>query len=166
MGDRLIKQRKRVSDRAFRGARDQRQCLPFSLDVLFPGNALQMSYQPRSVNTAQIEPLAPRQHRDRDFADFSGGENKFGMWRRLLERLQQRIEGSAGEHVDFIENIDLVARRDGRIADRVIDLAYVIDTVMRGSVHLDNVKMAALHDRLAMDAKHRHFDRWRRDGPV
>ena len=62
------------------------------------------------------------------------------------------------EHVDFVEDIDLVARLHRRVADRVVDLAHVVDAVVRGRVHLDHVEVPAFHDRLAVHAQHRHLD--------
>ena len=58
----------------------------------------------------------------------------------------------------FVEDVDLVARADRRVADRVVDLAHVVDAVVRGGVHLDHVDVPALHDRLAVHAEHRHLD--------
>ena len=121
-----------------------------------------MLHQQRGIDPAQIEALAARQHRDRHLADFGGGEDELGVRRRLFQRLQQRVEGRARQHVHFVEDIDLVARRDRRVADGVVDLAHVVDAVMRGGVHLDDVEMAAFHDGLAMDAEHRHVDGRRR----
>src|SRR5262249_45608875 len=63
-------------------------------------------------------------------------------------------------------NVDLVARADRGIADRVVDLAHVVDAVVGGGIHLDDVDVPALHDRLAMHADHRHFDGRRGDGAV
>ena len=91
------------------------------------GDAFQMLDQQRGVDPAQIEALAARQHRHRHFADFGGGENEFGVRRRLFQRLQQRVEGGAREHVHFVEDVDLVARRHRRITDGVVDLAHVLD---------------------------------------
>ena len=122
--------------------------------------------QQRRIDAAQIEALAARQHRDRHFADLGGGEHELGVRRRLFQGLQQRVEGRAGQHVHFVEDIDLVARRHRRVADRLVDRAHVVDAVVRGRVHLDHVEMPALHDRLAMHAEHRHGNRRSRDRTV
>ncbi len=58
----------------------------------------------------------------------------------------------------FVEDIDLVARTHRRVTDGIVDLTYVLDTVVRGRVHFQYVGMAAFNDRLAMDAHHRHID--------
>ena len=109
MRNSLIEQRQTIAHRAFRCARDQSQRRVFDLDAFLGGDAAEMPHQHCSVDAAQVEALAARQHRHRHFADFSGGENEFGVRRRLFQRLQQRVEGRAGEHVHFVEDIDLVA---------------------------------------------------------
>ncbi len=114
--------------------------------------------QHRGVDAAQIEALAARQHRHRHFADFGGGENELGVRRRFFQRLQQRVEGGGRQHVHFVEDVDLVARRDRRIAHGVVDLADVVDAVVRGGVHFQDVDVAAVDDRLILHAHHRHVD--------
>ena len=56
------------------------------------------------------------------------------------------------EHVHLVDDIDLVARRDRRIAHGIVDLAHILDAVVRGRVDLHHIDMAALDDRLAMFA--------------
>ena len=129
-----------------------------AVDLFRSGDALQMLHQQRGIDAAQIEALAARQHGHRHLADFGGGEDELGVRRRLFQRLEQRIEGGARQHVHFVEDVDLVARRHRRVADGVVDLAHVLDAVVRGGVHLDDVEMPAFHDRLAVHAEHRHVD--------
>ena len=107
---RLIEQRQRVAHRAFGGARDQRQRRRLGLDVFLGGDAFEMLDQQRGIDAAQIEALAARQHRHRHLADFGGGEDELGVRRRLFQRLEQRVERGARQHVHFVEDIDLVAR--------------------------------------------------------
>ncbi len=125
-----------------------------------------MRHQQAGIDPAQVEALAARQDGDRDLADLGGGEDELGVRRRLFQRLEQRVERLRGEHVNFVEDIDLVARADRRIADGVVDLAHVVDAVVGGGVHLDDVDVPALHDRLAMRPEGRHLDRRPGDGTV
>ncbi len=82
----------------------------------------------------------------------------FTMLRRLFQRLQQAIEGLRGEHVHFVDDLDLVTRRNRAIAHLLDDLSDIIDTGMGGGVHLNHVDMAAFHDRLTMFAGHAQVD--------
>ena len=68
------------------------------------------------------------------------------------------LKAARRQHVHFVEDIDLVARRHRRIAHGVVDLADVVDAVMRGGVHFQNVDVAAVDDRLILHAHHRHVD--------
>ena len=151
--DRLIEQRERVAHRAFRGARDQGKRLGLDLDRFLARRSPARCFTSSAgIDPAQVEALAARQDGDRDLADLGGGEDELGVRRRLLQRLEQRVERLRGQHVDFVEDVDLVARADRRIADGVVDLAHVVDAVVGGGVHLDDVDVPALHDRLAVRA--------------
>ena len=156
MRDGLIEQRKGIAHRAFRRARDQCQRGRLDLDFLFCGDAFEMLHQERGIDAPQIEALATRQHRHRHLADFRRGENELGVRRRLLQRLEQRVECGARQHVHFVEDIDLVARAHRRVADGVVDLPHVVDAVVGGGIHFQHVGVPALDDRLAMHAHHRH----------
>src|SRR4051794_8202199 len=71
------------------------------------------------------------------------------MLRRFLKSFEQGIESSLGKHVHFVDNIDLVASADGSVANRIDDLADVVDPGVAGRVHLDHVDMPAFADRAA-----------------
>ena len=117
-----------------------------------------MPHQHIRLDPAQIKTLAARQHRDRDFADFGGGEDEFGVLGRFFQRLQEGVEGRRRQHVDFVDDVDLVAGAGRRIAHAVIDLADVVDAGMGRGVHLQHVHVPAFHDRLAVHAEVRHVD--------
>jgi hypothetical protein len=45
----------------------------------------------------------------RDLVRLGRREDELHVRRRLLERLQQRVEGLRGEHVHLVDDVDLVA---------------------------------------------------------
>ena len=110
------------------------------------------------VDAPQVEALAARQHGDRNLADLGGGEDELDVRRRLFQRLQQAVEGLRRQHVHFVDDVDLVARRNRGVAHPLDDVADVVDAGMRGGVHLDHVDMAAFHDGPAMLAEHGEVD--------
>ena len=57
----------------------------------------------------QVEALAARQHRHRHLARLGGGEDELHMLGRLLERLEQAVEGLLRQHVHLVDDVDLVA---------------------------------------------------------
>ena len=68
------------------------------------------------------------------------------------------LKAAVREHVHFVEDVDLVARAHRRVTHGVVDLADVVDAVVGGGVHLQHVDVPAFHDRLAIEAEHRHLD--------
>ena len=159
MGDRLVEDRLGVAHRTVRGARDHGKCIVFGLDALDGADAGEVGLDQRRVDAPQVETLAARQDRDGNLADLGGGKDELHMRRRFLERLQQAVEGLVGQHVDLVDDVDLVARGNRRIADAVDNVANIVDAGVRGRVHLDDVDMAAFHDRFAVLAETVHRDR-------
>ncbi len=130
-----------------------------STSTLFFGRDIgKMAHQHVGLDPTQVKALAARQHRHRHLSNFGGGEHEFGVLRRLFQRLQEGVERRGREHVDFVDDVDLVARARRRIAHAVVDLAHIIDAGMGSGVHFQHVDVPAFHDRLAMHARHRHVD--------
>ena len=98
------------------------------------------------LDPAQVETLAAAQDGHRHLADLGGGENEFGVRRRLFQRLQQGVEGLVRQHVHLVEHIDLVARLDGGVADAFDDVADAFDAGVAGGVHLNHIHVLAGHD--------------------
>jgi ABC-type lipoprotein export system ATPase subunit len=78
--------------------------------------------------------------------NLSGGEKRRIALTRLLI---QKPSILLGKHVDFVDDIDLVACADASVADRVDDLADIVDAGMRRRVHLDHVDVPPLGNRPA-----------------
>ena len=115
------------------------------------------------LDPLQVETDTARAHRDRHLLDLGGGEQELDVRGRLLQRLEERVEGLLRQHVHFIDDVDLGAGRDRAIARILDDLAHVVDAGVRGCVHLDHIDMARVHDRLAVDAEFGHVDARRVD---
>ncbi|GJE72535.1 hypothetical protein CHKEEEPN_4092 [Methylorubrum podarium] len=156
VGDRLIEQRERVAHRAFRRAGDGGERLVLGFHPFGGADLLQVGGEYVGLDPAQVEALAARQDRHRDLADLGGGEHELGVGRRFLQRLQEGVERLLREHVDLVDDVDLVAGRDRRVADAVDDAAHVVDAGMRGGVHLQHVHVPGFHDRLAVQPEFRH----------
>ena len=114
--DRLVEQRQPVAHRAVGGAGDQAERRGLDRDPFRLGDPAIMRDQQLHRHAAQREALAARQHRHRHLVDLGRREDEFDVGRRLFERLQQRVEGVLREHVDFVDDVDLVPRRDRPIA--------------------------------------------------
>ncbi|VUD69780.1 hypothetical protein MET9862_00338 [Methylobacterium symbioticum] len=156
MGDGLVEEGERVAHRTLGGAHQGAERLVLDRDALRSADALEMGGEHVGLDAAQVEALAAREDRDRDLADLGGGEHELGVRRRLLQGLQEGVERLLREHVDLVHDVDLVAGRDGGVADAVDDAAHVVDAGMRGGVHLQHVHVPGFHDRLAVQAEFRH----------
>jgi hypothetical protein len=93
--DRLVEQRQPVSHRAVRRAGDERDGGRLDLGAFLAGDPGEVVGQDLGLDAPQIEALAAREHRHRHLANLGGREDELHMLRRLLERLQQRVEGVA-----------------------------------------------------------------------
>ena len=97
----------------------------------------------RGGNAGEIEPLAAREDRDRDLRRFGRAEDELHVLRRLFQRLQQGVEGLAGEHVDFVDDVNLESRPAGPHVDVLPQLADLVDAAIAGAVDLQHVDVVA-----------------------
>ena len=74
-------------------------------------------------------------------------EDEDEVRRRLLDQLQQRVEGGVGELVRLVEDVDLEASLDRLQDDVLADLAHVVDPALARRIHLDHVERRAGRDR-------------------
>ena len=84
------------------------------------------------------------------FSGLGGGEHELHVRRRLLERLEQRVERRRGEHVHLVDDVDLELRRGRRVHTGLAQLTHLIDAVVAGAVDLQHVDRAALGDLVAL----------------
>ncbi len=118
-----------------------------------------MRRQFRHIHPPQIEPLAPRQHRDWNLTNFRRRKDKLHMLRRFFQSFQKRIESALRQHVDFVDDEDFHPRQNRLVARALDDLANVLDAGVRRRVHLDHIGMPALDDFRAVPPQHRHLSR-------
>ncbi len=116
MGDRLVEDRQTVADRSFGRHRDQVERLGFSGAAFFSNDLGKMLFQHVDADAPEVEALAARQDGDRQLVNLGRRENELHMRRWFLERLQQPVERGLRQHVDFVDDVDLVARRNRSIA--------------------------------------------------
>jgi hypothetical protein len=75
-----------------------------------------------------------------------GREHEHYVLGRLLEHLQEGVEGLGGQHVDLVDDVDLREPADGGEVDPVPEVPYLVDPAVGGRVHLDHVKRRVVHD--------------------
>ena len=93
------------------------------------------------------------ENRGKDLLRVGGAHDEDHVLGRLLERLEQRVERRRGEHVDLVDDVDLVATHRGRVVDAGDDLlAHVVHAGAGGRVELYDVRVLAGGDELALIA--------------
>ena len=108
------------------------------------GRAVWQSQANARTNSEGV--LTTRANRLRNVFRLGGRHHEDDVRRRLLQRLQQRIEGSLSDLVRFIKDINLVAVASRRVAGRIAQFANLIDSAIGGRVNLDHVDGIALAD--------------------
>ncbi len=145
----LIEERVRVAQRAGRLLRDPEERLIVGVDRHLRGDLGELRLHLVNGNEAEVELLAARTDRRRNLVDLRRREDEDDVRRRLLDRLEQRVERAVTEHVDFVDDVDLVPSRGGREEHLVLDLAHVVDRRVRRAVDLDYIDRRSPGDLLA-----------------
>ena len=143
----LIEGALRVAHAAFGIARQNRQRVVGNRDGLGIGDVAQLAGNGGGGDGAELVDLRARLDRVGDLVQLGRRHDEDDVRRRLLHRLEQRVERVVRQLVDFVDDEDLVAvarRRDGEVADD--DLAHVVDAGVAGRVDLEHVEVAALRD--------------------
>ena len=145
----MIEHRLRVAQAAIGAARDGvgRSRIQFHL-FLFR-DELQVLRDQVGRNAVQIETLTTAQDRRKHFLRLGRGEDELHMRGRLLECLEERIEGLRGEHVHLVDDVDLVFPLGRRVTHVVAQLAHLLDAVVARAVDLEHVETVAAGDLLA-----------------
>ena len=71
--------------------------------------------------------------------EFCCRQDKDHILRRFFQSLQEGIEGSHGQHVDLVNDIDLELSQAGRIGGLVSDVTDFINPVIGGRINLDDI---------------------------
>ena len=106
-------------------------------------NLLQTADDVRIREAFEIKTLAAAEDRFRYAVDFGGGEEELDVRRRLFERLEESVESLLGEHVYFVNDVNLETGTSGHIADVVTNLAHFVDAAVRCAVELHHVHIFA-----------------------
>ncbi|OPZ37164.1 MAG: hypothetical protein BWY96_01809 [Spirochaetes bacterium ADurb.BinA120] len=107
-GEHLVQERLRVPHRAVGGAGYRIKGPLLHIEALDPGYMGKVCDD--RVDRYLLEKifLAARKNGVRDSVNLGSGEYEDHVGRRLLERLQQRVEGLGGEHVHLVDDVYLV----------------------------------------------------------
>jgi len=135
---------------ALRVARDRLQRGRLASQTLLLADLRELRDDALVRDPTEVEALRARDDRRRDLPGFGRREHEDRVRRRLLQRLQQRVEGLARQLVGFVDDIDLVLALRRRETHLVAEVAHLVDTAIGRGVDLDEVEEGPLADRDAV----------------
>jgi hypothetical protein len=135
-GQHLIEQRQRVAHRASPLAGNDVQRAGIELDRFAGQHIGEVLDQASRRHQLEVVALHAREDGLRQLVRIGGGKDEQRVRRRLFQRLEQRVEGAGRQHVDFVEDVELLFAAHRGVADRLAQLADVLDAVLRGGVDL------------------------------
>ena len=150
--DNLIHRAERITHAAARRPRDQAQRRLLERNLLLRRDTPQMRHQIVQADALEIIPLTTAHDRDRNLVRVCRRKNKHDMRRRLLKRLQQRVERLRRQHVHFVDDVNLIAPGRRRIAHGLKHLADFVNASVGRTVDLDDIHRTAFRDLHAIPA--------------
>ena len=93
--------------------------------------------------------LAAGKDSGRQLMGVSSRQNENDMGRWLFQCLEQGVSSLFSEHVDFVNNIDLVVRSARHEGHLLTQAANFVNTAVGRGIQLDHIHRIALGDRLA-----------------
>ncbi len=151
-GGELVEQGDRVAHRAVAGPGDQAQGRVADLDLLGVADLAQVRGELARVDPTKAVLLAAGEDGRRHRLHFGGGEDEDQVGRRLLDDLEQRVEGLPRQAVDLVDHHHLVAVPGRAVLEALGQLAHLLHLGVGGGVHLDDVEVGALGDLAAGQA--------------
>ena len=144
--DELVERRLRVAHAAVRAARDGLERRFLDGHVLLARDQAQVIHHQFDRDAAQVEALAAGENRRQHLLRVGGGEHELHMRGRLLQRLEQRVEGRRREHVNFVDDVDLELPPGRRVLAGLAQFPHLLHAVVARAVDLHHVERAALGD--------------------
>ena len=150
----LLQCAQRIAHAAARMAHHQLERGLVVLEALLTADVLEVGLDVRRADGAEVEALHAREDGLGNLLRVRCAQYENHVLRRLLKRLQQRVERRRREHVDLVDDIELVIAAHGGIVDAIDDLfANVVHAGPGRGVQLVHVRVLARRDQLALLAR-------------
>ena len=117
-----------------------------------PGDFFQTGVNQIGGNAAEVKPLATGDNRRENLVGLGGAKDENDMAGRLFQGFQEGVGGRVGEHVGFVDDVDLAAALDGGKVDLFPYIPNLVDSAVAGGVKFDDVHEPPFVNRLANDA--------------
>ena len=140
----LVEQADCIAHTAISLAGNQRCGVSRDLDLFLLGDVKQMFFDLLIADAAEIKALAARENSHRQLMRRCGGEDKNHMSRRLLQGFEDSIESVIGQHMHFVDDIDLIAFLGRSVFDPLAQITDLIDAAVGSAVDLDDIHALAM----------------------
>ena len=145
-GDGLVGEAHGVAHRSVGGASQQPQGIILERHVLHTQHMAQVLDHPLGGHVLQGELQAAGQDGRRQLLRIGGRQDELDVGRRLLEGLEQGVERVTGEHVHFVDQVDLEAPAARGVLHVVQQFAGVLHLGPARGIDLDQVDEAPFVD--------------------
>ena len=142
--DQLLQQVFGVAEAAGGEAGDGAEGLRVGGDAFRIGDLVEPLEDDLAGEAAEVVPLAAGDDGGENLLGLGGAQDEDDVAWWLFQRLQEGVGGLVGEHVGFVDDVDLAGRLDRGEVDLVPDVADLVDAPVAGGVQLDDVEQASL----------------------
>src|SRR6185503_2272519 len=139
IGDGGVQQRERIPQAALRRPHQERQRGRVEGHAFLGEDVGELAREELGGNGAEVEALAAREHGGGNLLRIRGGEDEDHVRGRLLQRLEEGVEGGTRQHVDLVHDIDLEAPARGGILHILPERPDLLHAVIAGGVDLQHV---------------------------
>ena len=112
------------------------QGLIVDVNVLLRRYLPEIHHDIRNADAVEIVSLATGENGRKNLVLLRGRKNEYGVGRRLLQCLEEGVEGRLGQHVHLVDDIDTVPADLRRNLDLVHQCLDVVHTVVGGGIQL------------------------------
>ena len=109
---------------------DQIERIVFDRNLFFAGNTVEVVGNIFRLNPVKVKNLATRQNRGQNFVLFGGCQNKNGIRRGFFQGFQEGVESRLRKHVNFVDDINFIITRLGRIPHLINQISNVFNGIV------------------------------------
>ena len=147
----LLERGERVSHAAARMPRDELERRLVVREALLRAHEGEVRLHLVGTDGVEVEALDAGEDRGEDLLRVGRAHDEDDVGGRLLDGLEQRVERRRREHVDLVDDVDLVVAAHRRVVDAGDDLlADVVDARVGCGVELDDVGVVPRGDETAV----------------
>ena len=113
------------------------------VDALLPGDIEQLPGDVLREDPLKGKALTAGKDGGRDLVQLRGGQDEHQMLRRLLQNLQQGVEGRGGEHMHLVDNVHTLFQHRRGIHRLLPKGSNIVHTIVAGGIQLGDVQELA-----------------------